>query len=99
MSQRQKLLEKARRGAELNGEDFRTLARGWGIEIIPPRGGGSHFRLYSEQLHRIQIVKLPGDGVVKRVYVKMLVEIIEEIEAGRTDPEGENRDEREDGDR
>lgn len=78
MSQRQKLLERAKRGGELNGEDFRTLARGWGIEVVSPPGGGSHFALYLAKGKKVGTVKIPGSGRVKRCYVTTLLELIEE---------------------
>ncbi len=96
MSQRKKLLERAQNGADLNGEDFRTLARAFGIEVRPSAGGGSHFGLYCAPTRRIQTVTVPGAGAVKRCYVKALLEIIEEIESVRDQTDkGENGDERE----
>ena len=78
MTQRKKLLERARRGADLTAEEFCTLARGFGIEVNPPRGGGSHYGLFLAEGGRIQTVKLPGSGPVKRFYIRRLVEIIAE---------------------
>lgn len=83
MSQREKLLAKAKRGAELNAENFMTLARGYGIEV---RRGGAHFGLYSAEGKRLQTANLPASGRVKRIYVSRLVEMIEEGAA--TAPDG-----------
>jgi len=81
MSRRVKLLKKAIDSGNLSSEDYIALAKSWGIEVIPPPGGGSHFGLFSGRSKRIGTVPLPASGPVKRCYVKRLVEVIEELEA------------------
>ena len=80
MDHRDKLLKKALDSGELRPEEFITLARRAGMEVIAPSGGGSHYGLYLGASKRIGTVKLPGSGFVKRIYVKRLLELIEQLE-------------------
>jgi hypothetical protein len=70
-----KILEKMRANAAADWkiENIETLCRQTGLECLPPRGGGSHFKAWSPHLNGI--LTIPAKRPVKPVYIKRLVSL------------------------
>lgn len=54
-----------------------TLAKRYGFSINRPRGGGSHVILRHDSGKRLSV---PAHRPIKPVYIRQLVQIIEEVE-------------------
>jgi hypothetical protein len=68
-----KMLEKMRANPAGNWkiEQVETLCRQAGLECEPPRGGGSHFKAWSNHLNGI--LTIPAKRPIKTVYIKRLI--------------------------
>ena len=58
-------------------ERIRTILLSYGFVETAPRGGSSHYT-YHKDIYRITI---PKDNPVNQIYVKQVVEIIDNLEA------------------
>ncbi|WP_299439162.1 hypothetical protein [uncultured Rhodospira sp.] len=59
--------------------DVQAVCRAYDIEVVPPRGGGSHFKIrHPSQAH---ILTIPARRPIKAVYIRRLVSFIECVEA------------------
>ena len=59
--------------------DIEALCREFGVSCDAPRGGGSHFRVSHPRMNRK--LTLPFKRPIKPVYVKQLVQFIDELRA------------------
>lgn len=66
------MLEKMRvNQADWRIKDVETLCRQAGLHCMPPRGGGSHYRVWSDHLHGV--LTIPAHRPIKRPYIMNLV--------------------------
>jgi hypothetical protein len=68
-----KMLEKMRGNpaGDWKIENVETLCRQVGLECEPPRGGGSHFKTWSD--HFSGILTIPAKRPIKTIYIKRLI--------------------------
>ena len=60
---------------------LQNLLPGYGFKVTAPRGGSSHYT-FSRGIYRITI---PKDNPVNQVYVKKVIQIIDELEKESND--------------
>jgi hypothetical protein len=48
-----------------------------GLKIEPPRGGGSHWKVWSDQAKRSLVI--PARRPLKAIYVKLFVAFVDEV--------------------
>jgi len=59
--------------------DVQVVCGAYDIEVVPPRGGGSHFKIrHPSQAH---ILTIPARRPIKVIYIRRLVAFIESVEA------------------
>ena len=69
-----KMLERMRTNpADWKIENVETLCRQVGLECMPARGGGSHFKAWSAHLNGI--LTIPAKRPIKPVYIKRLISL------------------------
>jgi hypothetical protein len=58
-------------------DDVRVVCREFGIDLMAPRSGGSHYKV----THRSQrdILSIPASRPIKAVYIRRLVEFVEAV--------------------
>jgi hypothetical protein len=58
-------------------DDVRVVCREFGIDLMAPRSGGSHYKV----THRSQrdILSIPARRPIKAVYIRRLVEFVEAV--------------------
>jgi hypothetical protein len=71
-----KRLEQMRRHPQSDWtiNDVIALCREYGVTCEPPRGGGSHYKVYHRAL--ADILTIPFKRPIKRVYIRRLVAFV-----------------------
>jgi hypothetical protein len=62
-------------------EDIERECRVQGLKIAPPRGGGSHWKVWSAERRRSLII--PARRPLKTVYVKLFIALVDECGDGQ----------------
>ncbi len=76
MSQMDKLIERiCRLPNDIRFDEVRKVLEYCGYITVAPRGGGSHYKFVKKGN---EIIVIPNHGIVKRVYLERVKEIIEE---------------------
>ena len=75
MSKTGKLLETMRRNpaGDWTIDDIQTLCRALGWKCLPPKGGGSHWKVAAPGVE--MILTIPAKRPIKPVYIRKLVEM------------------------
>ena len=82
MSKKDKLLKDIRNNPKnVRFDALQNLLLGYGFKVSAPRGGSSHYT-FSRGIYRITI---PKDNPVNKVYVKKVIQIIDELEKESSD--------------
>lgn len=78
MAKLEKLLKKIKNNpTNTRFETIQKLLLHFGFEERQPSGGSSHFTYYKEGYH--EIITIPRNKPIKKVYVKRVTRIIEQI--------------------
>lgn len=74
-----KRLERMRRNTRDNWtiEDIVKVCDQAGVRCVPPRAGGSHYKIYS--IGVTEILTIPYKRPIKPVYIRKLVAFIDEV--------------------
>ena len=82
MSKKDKLLKDIRNNPKnVRFDVLQNLILNYGFKMSAPRGGSSHYT-FSKGIYRITI---PKDNPVNQVYVKRVIQIIEELKRENDD--------------
>jgi hypothetical protein len=57
--------------------DIQAVCREFGINCVPPRGGGSHYKI--SYFSRQEILTVPFRRPIKPVYIRKLVRFVEAV--------------------
>ena len=55
--------------------DIERVCRAYGLYCEPPRGGGSHYKIASDQMD--SILTVPFRKPIKTVYIKAFIRVVE----------------------
>ncbi len=58
-------------------DDVRVVCREFGIDLLAPRSGGSHYKVTHRSQH--DILSIPARRPIKAVYIRRLVEFVEAV--------------------
>ncbi len=85
MSRTNKLLEKMRRNpaGDWMIADIQTLCKSLGWDCLPPKGGGSHWKVAAPGVD--MILTIPAKRPIKPVYIRKLVEMAKGEKNGKED--------------
>ena len=78
MSTLEKKLLALAQGKDLPWNKLVSLLAGYGVEVRPPRGGGSHHKLICPGYDTI-IVPV-HDGRVKKIYARKIAELLQDLD-------------------
>ena len=67
--------------SDWTSRDVEALCREHDISCEPPRGGGSHYKIYHQVM--VEILTIPFKRPIKAVYIKRLVTFVTEVEQRR----------------
>ena len=58
-------------------DDVRVVCSEFGIDLLAPRSGGSHYKVTHRSQH--DILSIPARRPIKAVYIRRLVEFVEAV--------------------
>lgn len=77
MSKLAKRLRALANGKELPWSQIVSLVEAFGGDVLPPRGGGSHFKIVFANYEPITVPV--HNGKIKRIYALKIAELLEDI--------------------
>ena len=82
MSKKNKLLKDIQNNPKnVRFDSLQNLLLGYGFKVSAPGGGSSHYT-FSRSIYRITV---PKENPVNKIYVKRVIQIIDELEKERHD--------------
>jgi hypothetical protein len=85
MAKTDKLLDKMRRNpaGDWTIADIQTLCKALGWDCLPPKGGGSHWKVAAPGVE--MILTIPAKRPIKPIYIRKLVEMAKVENDGKED--------------
>jgi hypothetical protein len=62
-------------------DDVRVVCREFGIDLLAPRSGGSHYKVTHRSQH--DILSIPARRPIKTVYIRRLVDFVDAVRTAK----------------
>lgn len=82
MTSLEKKLRALANGRDLPWDQTKALLEKLGAEVIPPRGGGSHFKIVCKGYSTITMYIPVHKGSIKKIYARQIANLLNDLVKG-----------------